>query len=340
MDQTFVCCSTYHVYISILEAHKYRKQGYESILIFFDDVITGIEGFLQNVDDIGIFKKVIVVKGYTIMRNLKKKHSFWKYITGRSKIIVDLYEKNNTGLVDYDAFIAGSEINLFQINRTRAYFLIKYKKNFFRMYEDGYGTYQQKLPAIRRFNRKYITKLPLLKGHDPQVKEVWVNFPERVTDKVLIPKLKKLDILSLEAHLNESEKDNVVECMIGNITLRPDRSTIIITQPLSEDDFCSEAIKINLYEGLVEQELAAGNIVYIKTHPRERTIYPFRHENTMFLPKYFPLEVFNLSSKVHIAKAVSYFSTALFNLKHVENKVLLGEDFLVSEIEKIKAGKS
>ena len=336
MNQTFVCCSTYHVYVSILEAYKFRKLGQESVLIFFNDVISGIDGFLQSVESIGVFKKIIVVQGYTIMRNMKKEHGWWKYITGRSEIIVDRYERNNPELLDYEKFITESEINLFQLNRTRAYFLIKYPNNFFRMYEDGYGVYQQKLPALRRFNRKYITKLPLLKGHDPQIKEVWVSFPEKVTDKILIPKLKKLEIDVLETALTDAEKAHIVQCMIGNITLRAEQSTVIITQPLSEDDYCSEEIKIELYRKLVDQELEDGNTVYIKTHPRERTVYPFAGDKVVFLPKYFPLEVFNLAESLKIDKAVSFFSTALFNLKHVENKVMYGEEYVVKEIEKMR----
>ena len=333
MDQTFVCCSTYHVYVSILEAYKHKKLGHESVLVFFDDAIRGIGGFLESVERIGIFKKIIVVQGYTIMRNMKKQYGWWQYITGRAKIIVDLYEKNNTELVEYQDFIANSQINLFQLNRTRAYFLIKYPDNFFRMYEDGYGVYQQKLPALRRLNRKYITKLPLLKGHDPQVKEVWVSFPEKVTDKILIPKLRKLDIDALENQLTETEKRDIVQQMVGDINLRAEQSTIIITQPLSEDGYCSEATKIELYRKLVEQELADGNLVYIKTHPRERTVYPFDNANVILLPKFFPLEVFNLGS-LKISKAVSFFSTALFNLKHVGDKVMYSEDYVVKEIAK------
>jgi len=335
MDQTFVCCSTYHVYVSILEAYKYKKLGHDSVLVFFDDAIQGIGGFLQSVERIGIFNEIIVVQGYTIMRNMKKQYGWWQYVTGRAKIIVDLYEKNNPKLVEYQEIIANSQINLFQLNRTRAYFLIKYPENFFRMYEDGYGVYQQKLPALRRLNRKYITKLPLLKGHDPQVKEVWVSFPEKVTDKILIPKLKKLNIDVLENQLTDAEKLNIVQQMIGDITLRPEKSTIIITQPLSEDGYCSEEIKIELYRKLVGQELAEGNLVYVKTHPRERTVYPFDSENVILLPKFFPLEVFNLGS-LKIAKAVSFFSTALFNLKHVENKVMFSEDYVVKEIAKMR----
>ncbi len=337
MDQTFVCCSTYHVYISILEAYKYKHQGHESVLIFFDDLIENIDEFLDNVEKIGLFKKVMRIKGYTIIRNLRKKYGFWRYVTDRGEVIKELYEKHNPQLLEYDKFMANSQINLFQINRTRAYFLIKYHNNFFRMYEDGYGTYTQRLKTMRKFNRKFITKIPLLKGHDPQVKEVYVTYPEKVTDKVLMPKLKKLDLLALEDNLTDDEKNHVVQSMIGDIELKSERASVIITQPLSEDFLCREETKVTLYKRIIDAELAAGRVVYVKTHPREKTAYSFDEQGIFFLPKFFPLEVFNLSTKLKIEKGISFFSTALYNLKHVDERALLGEDYLMEEIKKLES---
>ncbi|HEX9979269.1 MAG TPA: glycosyltransferase family 52 [Flavobacterium sp.] len=339
MNQTFVCCSTYHVYISILEAYKHKHEGYESVLIFLDDMIENIGEFVDNVEKLGVFKRVLRIKGYTIVRNLRSKYNFWRYYTQRSGIYIDLYEKHNPELLEIHEFMANSELNLFRIDRTRAYFLIKYKKNFFRMYEDGYGTYNQKLPPRhRRFNRKYITKFPLLKGHDPQVKEVLVSDPSKMTDKALIPKVKKLDLLQLESNLTDGEKEAMLNTMLGDISLKREKATIIITQPLFEDHFCTEEVKIMLYKEIIDAELAAGNLVYIKTHPRERTVYPFADPQIIYLPKFFPLEIFNLNTNLRIEKAISFFSTALFNLKHVDDKQLLGEDYLKERILQINRG--
>lgn len=338
MNQTFVCCSTYHVYISILEAYKFQKEGGESVLFFFDDLITDIEPFLQNVEKLGLFKDVVRIKGYTILRNMKKNFGFWRYVTDRPAIIRGLYHEHNDGLVRHQEFIRNSQINLFQINRTRAYFILEFPNNFFRMYEDGYGTYTQRLGTVRRLRRKYITKLPMLKGHDSQIKEVWVSYPEKVTDKVLIPKLRKLDITVLEDQLTQAEKQNIVHSLIGGVVLNREASvTLVITQPLSEDSICTESTKIKLYNNIVSQERALGKIVYFKSHPREVTQYHFDDPGVLFLPKYFPMEVFNLDQSLGVDKAVAYFSTALYNLKHVQDKVLLGEDFLRSEVKKIES---
>ncbi|MBF0695250.1 MAG: hypothetical protein IR153_09355 [Flavobacterium sp.] len=336
MNQTFVCCSTYHVYLSIIEAYKFKYEGHDSILIFFVDHIEGIEEFVDNVAKIGVFKKVLKIQGYTLIRNLKQRYGAWRYFTQRASIVVDLYQKSNPELVEYDAFIANSQINLFQINRTRAYFLIKYPENHFRMYEDGYGTYTQKLPAMRHFNRKYITKFPVLKGHDPQIKEVVVSFPEKVVDKVLIPKLKKLNIQALEDGIREEDKCKVITSIIGDVSVMRERATIVITQPISEDGICTENEKKKLYGDIIDAEIESGHMVYLKTHPRERTVYSYEKDGLYNLPKYFPLEVFNLSKNLMIERAVSFYSTALYNLKHVDEKVLLGEDYLQKAIVKLR----
>ncbi|HEX8562902.1 MAG TPA: glycosyltransferase family 52 [Flavobacterium sp.] len=340
MDQTFVCCSTYHVYLSILEAYKAKRQGHESVLIFYVDVMEGISEFIDNVDKIGIFKRVLKVNGYTMIRTIKKHYSMRDYFLNRAKIYVDMFDKHYPELVELQPFIANSEINLFQINRTRAYFIIKFPDNFFRMYEDGYGTYTQKLKFLRYLNRKYITKFPVLKGHDPQIQEVMVSYPEKMVDPILIPKVKKLDIRPLEDAISDEDKSRIVRSLIGDTKVQNQNATIVITQPLSEDGICTETQKKILFEELIKAELANGNIVYLKTHPRERTVYTYDYPGFYHLPKFFPLEVFNLSSHMRIERAVSFYSTALYNLKHVDDKVLLGEEHLHKEIEKLtKAGR-
>ncbi|HRN99884.1 MAG TPA: glycosyltransferase family 52, partial [Flavobacterium sp.] len=128
-----------------------------------------------------------------------------------------------------------------------------------------------------------------------------------------------------------------VRSLIGGVVLNRDASvTLIITQPLSEDSLCKESTKIKLYRSIVNQERAQGKNVYFKSHPREVTQYQFDDPGVLFLPKYFPMEVFNLDQSLGVDKAIAYFSTALYNLKHVQDKVLLGEEFLKSEIRKIE----
>lgn len=336
MNQTFICCSTYHVYVSILEAFRHGKEGRESVLFFFDDLIEGIEPFLQNVERIGIFKAVVRIKGYTLVRRLRQQYGWKDYLLNRSGIFVDLFEKNNPELLQWDDYLRHSEINLFQINRTRAYFLIKYPQNFFRMYEDGLGTYTQKLGLLRKLNRTYITRFPLLKGHDPQVKEVLVSSPEKMTDKVLKMKVKPLDLTALEDALTPEEGRAVLSALAGGITLSDGPASLIVTQPLSEDRYCTEATKVQLYSRLAEAECASGRQVFVKTHPREVTEYHFSNQQITLLPRYFPLEVFNLDKSLKIEKGISYFSTALFNLRHVGERILLSEEAAKEDIRKIE----
>lgn len=323
MNQTFVCCSTYHIYLAILEAYKYKKMGYESKLVFITDKIVEGEKLIHKLEKIDAFKTVIPIKGYSILKDLKKRVGIFNYIFNRASALKEVMEAENPQLLEYEEFFSNSELNLFEINRTRAYFIIKYPNNFMRMHEDGLSAYHKKLSYTRIFNRKYITRYPLLKGHDKQVKEFLVQFPEKIYDKVLKDKVRKLDVNLLENGLTEQEKIKIVSIFLDDYPIVDfEKRALIITQPLSELDFMSESEKINLYKDMITDAINDNCKVYIKTHPRERTDYKLVFgDSVIVMPKLFPLEVFNLSKAFNFEKGYTYHSSALGNLKYINKKI-------------------
>jgi len=322
MNQVYVCCSTFHIYISILEAYKYKKMGHESILIFIIDKINDAENLIPVLKNIEVFDDIVPIKGYSITDRMKKKIGFFNYMFNRAQSLVNLFEEENPELVKYKDFIEHSELNLFEVNRTRAYFIIKYPKIFMRMHEDGYGAYSQKLSPIRIFNRKYITRFPLLKGHDEEVKEFKVQHPEKIFDKALKSKAKKMDLDALQDALSKEEKNKIVSSFLGENTIEESHNrALIVTQPLSEIGKMSEQKKVDIYSSMVEDAKTSGFNVYLKMHPRELTDYKSIFGNTIkMIPKLFPLEIFNLSSDFSFKKGYTISSTALGNLKYVEKK--------------------
>ncbi|WP_299123939.1 glycosyltransferase family 52 [uncultured Winogradskyella sp.] len=334
MNQTFVCCTTYHIYLSILEAYKYKKLGYKSRLVFITDKIEDGEQLLPKLNKIDAFEAVVPIKAYSIIVDLKNKIGFFDYVFNRAKALKMRIEANNPQLLANKDFFLNSELNLFEINRSRAYFIIKYPDNFMRMHEDGLSAYERKLSKTRIFNRKYITRFPLLKGHDEQVKEFLVQYPEKVFDEVLKDKVKKLDIEALENGLTKTEKLNVVNAFLDhNLNLVNEKKALIITQPLSEMDLMSENKKIDIYKSMVEDANKQDYKVYLKTHPREKTdYYKIFGDSLILMPRLFPLEIFNLSEDFNFEIGYTYHSSALGHLKYCNQKVFYHEQ--ASEVYK------
>lgn len=328
-NQTFVCCTMYHVYIAMLKAFQYKKEGQKSLLILLKDGVDEPNNIYDAVLKIGVFDDVILINGYTLVHKMKKNIGMVNYLFNRSKSLVKHYEKHNLNLVEKKAFISQSEINLFQINRSKAYFLIEFKNNFFRMFEDGVGTYIERLKLQRLIMRKYVLRFPLLKGYDPQVKEVLVRYPEKMKDPYLAKKIRKLDLVAIENALTANEKETIVNGFLNDFKVaKSDNRALIITQPLSEFNITTEAKKIAAYKSIIERCKAEGFEVFIKNHPRDLTNYRKIDATVTILPQQFPLEVLNLSEAFNFKKGYTLFSTALENIKHVEEKVFLGKEYL------------
>lgn len=330
ISQVYVCCTIYHVYISILKAFEHKKNGEETLLIVLKDGLDDHESVEKSISDIDVFTNVIFINGYKVVDKLKSKLGYFNYIFNRSKSLVELYEGSNENLIAFDCFIQKSEINLFQINRAKAFFLIKYKNNFFRMYEDGVGAYSQTLSFSRYFTRKYILRTPLLKGYDSEVKEIWVRFPEKMNDKILSKKVKKFNLVDSENSLSDIEKKKIVYSFIGKMSIKNSDSkrAIIITQPLSEFKITTLENKIKVYSYIIDICRKEGYDIFIKNHPKDELVYTDFYADVNVLPKQFPLEVLNLSKDFNFHYGYTVFSTALENLKYVENKVFLGKEFL------------
>ena len=337
MNQTYVGCSLYHLYVSMLLAYEARRNGQKSLMLLINDRVPDVESLIPGLKKIGVFDDIVAVKAYSILTDFKKNLGTVNYLFNRQNGLVSIYEKNNPELLKRDSFIRDSQINMFHIVRTRAYFLIKFPNNYFRMVEEGFQTYHHKMPILRYLKRKYLIKFPILMGHDPQVKEVLVQHPEKLRDDVLRSKGKKLDLERLQRELTHEQRQDVLECFLGQ---RPDYSGsgkfLLITQPLSEDGIVSEKQKVSVYAKAIEAAKVAGYDVYLKTHPREFTKYADLFKDVKFIPQLFPIEVFNLDPDYKFEVGLTVFSGSLDNLSNVQNKITLGRDILSNTDEFLK----
>jgi len=111
------------------------------------------------------------------------------------------------------------------------------------------------------------------------------------------------------------------------------KNLILITQPLSEDGYCDEMKKLEIYSFLLKEyiEKKFFNII-IKTHPREITDYNKVFPDTFLLNNEYPLEIYNLYG-YRFDFAITLFSSALYNI-NANNKIFVGTekyDFLIKQ---------
>lgn len=332
MNQTFVGCSMYHIYVSILLAYDNKRQGNKSLLIVIEDRTEGVTQYVEPLRQMNLFDDVITVKGYTPVRKLKKEVNKFSYIFKRAASLKKVFEHMNPQMVSYDSFISNSEINLFHIVNSRAYFLIKYPKNNFRMVEEGTGTYRHRMPFSRKLKRQ-LMNYPLLMGYDKQVKEVLVQKPEDMEDDLLRSKSVTLDLERLQNQLSAEEKKNIISCfnLLELDVYSTDKKAIILTQPLIEAGFkVTEAEMIAIYKSMIDDVKAKGLTPYLKMHPREEIDYDkaFKNEGVKVLPKLIPIEVLNLDESIVFEEAHTISSGSIDNLLHVKNRYSLGFDYL------------
>lgn len=205
--------------------------------------------------------------------------------------------------------------------------------NFFKkrfkifLYEDGIANYSEKILKNqselkeRLFKEKNILKKIICKsilispsfGFDDNVLKVYLtgldNIPSFIKDKV--------ELINVQELWNKKTIEKQVEILNtfsfdSNIKERiKGKTTILFTQPLSEDNVISEIEKIEIYSKILKNY--SKDEVVIKTHPRETTDYKKIFKDYLILDNPFPFEIMNLLG-IKFKRAVTLFSTAALAL--------------------------
>lgn len=120
------------------------------------------------------------------------------------------------------------------------------------------------------------------------------------------------------------------------------KTTIIFTQPLSEDGLISEQEKIQYYKNTLKSIPVPPDKIVIKTHPREGTNYKKIFPDIFIFNKNIPQEILNFCG-VRFKQAYTISSTAAINFGYSINiipirtgKNLAGEDTFIKIIEQQK----
>lgn len=326
MNQVYVGGTYFHVYVSILQSIN-TNRGSKNLLIV-NDHTPGMEKIIPALESSGYFSSVAQVPFREIDLMIKKSGLLARTIS-RNRKAINFVETNST-ITEYDSFIQHAEINVFyNLGITPAYFLLKYKNNFIRMIEDGERNYHSKVNGLKAFKRKYILNTVIGDGMDELIKEILVQYPDRLDARV-IHKGRKLELKKMQKELTVSDREKILSIFMQGyqVNLSGGKKLLLITQPFSEERYFDEETKIRLYNDVLT-EYAAGYSIFIKPHPRELTNYngkikyPFTE-----IPGSFPLEMMNLLGDIHFDLGITLYSGALNNITGITQRIKLGKGLL------------
>jgi Glycosyltransferase family 52 len=326
MNQVYVCGTYFHIYLSILKIiYSGNKQAKNLIVI--NDRTPGIERIFKPLQDSGYFEHVVSVPFVSISKKINSSR-FFARIINRNKNVIEFVEANSQ-LQQYDEFIRLAEINLFSnLGLSPAYFLLRYKNNFFRMIEDGEGNYLSRIGRLQAFKRKYILNTVIGEGLDRPVREIEVQFPEKLNSRIA-KKGKKLELKKMQQELSPENLQSIISIFMGGVKINVEgkKKLLLITQPLSEDGHMDEVQKIRLYNTILKP-YAKDYSVFVKGHPRELTDYrgKLNYDFTM-IPQGFPLEMFDLLKGIHFEAGVTVSSSSLANMQCVDKKIQVGRAY-------------
>lgn len=327
-NQTFAGGTLYHIYLSTLKSYKHKTSGVETLLVY-NDKTPNIEQIVALLRKHNVFNYYVSIPTAAIARKRKKEQSLLKRRFLKKRLAIK-YVEENSEILKFQDFINKSEINLFfNHGLLSAYFIIKYKKTYIRLLEDGYRNYNHRTSKFKAFKRKYISHTVIGEGLDASVKSIEVQFPEK------LPKSKrnkgtKLDLDLLQKSISKNEKNSIISIFLRDykINIESGKNFLLLTQPLSEDKIISEEKKIALYQEILDTYARDYN-VYIKVHPRELTNYKDKLTTEYKeISKDFPIELLNFFNNIKFDLGVTIFSSAIFNLNCIENKVFLGEEYI------------
>lgn len=328
MNQVYICGTYFHVYVSMLK-HLHRADANSKSLLILNDHTPGIENIIPALRDNGFFDEFLFVPFRRIESVEKSNGSLLSRTLFRNRAMVGAVEQHSDVLKG-KSFIESSEINSFYLwGYPTAYFVKRFPDNYLRIIEDGARNYIIRISNAKLLKRKYLLRTYIGDGFDKNVKEINLQFPEQL-DERLRHKGTRLELRQMQDNLSARDNQRILNVFMNGETvqLNDQKKILIITQPLSEDNFVTEQYKVSLYDKMIEEH-AHNHEVYIKPHPRELTNYQEKlHRPFIEIPRNFPLEMFDLMENIRFDKGITIFSSGIGNLRCVAQKIHLGREHI------------
>ena len=206
---------------------------------------------------------------------------------------------------------------------------------YYNLIEDGLNCYSMKRDIFLIEMKKRSKTFRLLKfswesfGLSKYTKSIEVND----ASKILIdhPNIIERSREKMFRTLNDSEIDTIAKIFNYQPLNIPSlhEASLLLTQPLSEDQLISHEKKIKIFKYLVDK-YSIGTL-YIKVHPRDKDDYSIIFPNAIVLGmSEIPFEVYLLKERLHFRRAISAFTTLMDAVFCADEKIQLGMDWVLN----------
>ena len=322
----YICHTPYHLFMTLVRQMIYHDQS--SIVLCMEEMI-GSDTILR-LKDLNVFEKVYVYASLDSQRYLLKDEK--DVLLHRKKMNLDIEQAVRLKVKDLREY----DIYIFNDSSVFGYWMnmngIKYH-----LLEDGLNTYQTEdqdntglKTRVKTIIKRWLKVDFSYWGASGNYLTIEVNDIHGIKLKEM-RKVVEVPRKELISKLSDKDKTLIRRVFLGDkmlISGEMKEGTLIITQPLSEDKEVSHDKKMSIYKYLIEHY--GEKQIYIKPHPREEDQYEEFEECIVIPAKTVPLEVLALIPDIHFIKAVTCYSTAISALENVEDKVVMGYDWVKS----------
>ena len=272
MTKVYIVATPYHLLISIIKTILAKRIGKDIIIIYRDHFSSQTVNKLKT-----LFKEVFPFNRIDNFINLLCLKIHQKQVP-----ILSLLAKQKYGIDK--AWFKDKEVFIFNDANYYGCLLNFYKQEYY-LLEDGLNCYSWDAAT---FAGKEISKIYSLLGfswnyfgHSKYTKSIEVNDISKAIIKH--PRVIEANKEQMFLNLNEDEINTIAEAFgyqSENIFTKGE-STLLLTQPLSEDGDVSHSKKIKIYRYLIAK-YSVGTL-YIKAHPRDKDDYSRIFPNAIIL---------------------------------------------------------
>ena len=326
MTKVYIIITPYQLLISITKTILAHRIGKDEIIVCDKQEIQS--AFLNNARV--IFKNVIIIP--------KRPSVFYLHVLlWRNRIsrhipfLFNMLKKN----LDLDeSFFKNKEIFIFN-DLSAIGCLLNLSKIKYNLIEDGLNLFQYKLhfeDSRCRFHNIWESILGVSWksfGHSECTNSIEVN-----ENKNLLIKHPNI-IVSNRSQLFSALKEDEINIITKIFNYKPlpyqidANSTLLLTQPLSEDCIMTHEKKIHLFRHLVNKYKVG--FLYIKKHPREKEDYKKIFPNAIILENgNVPFEIFLLKEKCHFKRVITAYSTAIDAIFCADEKIQMGQEWTLN----------
>ena len=320
MKKIYIVSTPYHLLISIIKTILEKRVGIDEIIIY---------NFHISQDTIkrtsSIFAKVYSCSFFDVLAELirlKIRISHIPFLSNsvKGKFSENFFQSKKIFIYNDDSYF-GCFFNVLKMN----YGLIEDGLNCF-LYDTSDLKLHSKLYDYLGFSWECF-------GRSQYTTSVEVND----VSKICINHLNVVEVPRKQ--LFECLRDEDIDTIANIFDYHPlniphdKECSLLLTQPLSEDDVVSHQKKIEIYKYLV-QKYALGTL-YIKAHPREKEDYSKIFPNAVVIKNNkTPIEVFLLKEKLHFKRVISTFTTAMDAIFCADEKIQMGYEWTLNFNEK------